>query len=92
MAGGDASWRVVILGFSCAARTIFPLIRRLFLNMEYVFVDRELLAEQDLIAIGGTSVTCLQRTFAPGNIASIIDDVIHDGDLIHQPHIGASSR
>jgi homospermidine synthase len=75
---------MMILGFGCVARRTFPLIQRLFPNMEYVPVDREAFNERDLIATRGTPLTCLQRTFAPENIASVIDNVIPDGDLVHQ--------
>jgi hypothetical protein len=86
MVGYGASSRVVILGFGRVARTTFPLIQRLFPNMEHVLVDRESFTERDLMATRGTPVTCLQRTFAPGNIASAIDDVRRDSDLVQSPY------
>jgi homospermidine synthase len=82
MVGWGANSRVVILGFGCVVRTTFPLIQRLVPNLEYVLVDREAFTERNLITTRRTPVTCLQRTFAPGNIASVIDDVIRDGDFV----------
>ena len=76
--------RCVFLGFGTVAQTTFPLAVKLLRDQisEFVLIDRRQLTDEDLFVTKGFDVKIEHVTLTPDNIASEIDRLIHDNDMM----------